>query len=273
MVQRRHDLTQQFKNNLLAYDEKKERLPWRPVVANTEMIDMEEETKDSMDTPSTALSVLYASPYVDGMGFYLYKQKDDESVQCNVTILEEEETVEEGGDTPVTVIVVSLWYWWKEVAIISLTTAILFNLLFTRRYLRVRERILLPTVISKSTQNATDSGVVVDNNRNVSESQTSEYVSRYLTDFDPVVCLGKGGFGVVFEAKNKIDDCHYAIKRIVLPDSRESRDRVMREVRALAKLDHHNIVRYFNSWMESPPPDWQRQHDLTFIWYVVFIFK
>lgn len=41
---------------------------------------------------------------------------------------------------------------------------------------------------------------------------------RYLTDFEPVQCLGRGGFGVVFEARNKVDDCNYAIKRIRLPN-------------------------------------------------------
>lgn len=41
---------------------------------------------------------------------------------------------------------------------------------------------------------------------------------RYLTDFEPIQCLGRGGFGVVFEAKNKVDDCNYAIKRIRLPN-------------------------------------------------------
>lgn len=35
----------------------------------------------------------------------------------------------------------------------------------------------------------------------------------------------------------------------------------MREVRALAKLEHCNIVRYFNSWLESPPCGWQEKHD------------
>lgn len=35
----------------------------------------------------------------------------------------------------------------------------------------------------------------------------------------------------------------------------------MREVKALAKLDHHNIVRYFNSWLECPPSGWQEEHD------------
>ena len=70
-------------------------------------------------------------------------------------------------------------------------------------------------------------------------------------------CLGKGGFGVVFEAKNKIDDIHYAVKRIQLPKSEDSRKKVMREVKFLAKLDHKNIVRYFNTWIESPPSGWQ----------------
>ncbi len=39
---------------------------------------------------------------------------------------------------------------------------------------------------------------------------------RYCTDFEQLACLGKGGFGVVFEARNQLDDCTYAIKRIAL---------------------------------------------------------
>lgn len=50
------------------------------------------------------------------------------------------------------------------------------------------------------------------------EHEVKDYQSRYLEDFEPVHCLGKGGFGVVFQARNKIDDCHYAIKRITLPN-------------------------------------------------------
>ncbi len=50
------------------------------------------------------------------------------------------------------------------------------------------------------------------------ECEKSLYKSRYQEDYDPIHCLGKGGFGVVFEVRNKIDDCNYAIKRITLPD-------------------------------------------------------
>jgi serine/threonine protein kinase len=57
------------------------------------------------------------------------------------------------------------------------------------------------------------------------------FVSRYLTDFEPIQCLGRGGFGLVFEVRNRLDDCHYAVKRIQLPNSEEAREKVMREVK------------------------------------------
>uniref|UniRef100_UPI0002080BD3 Eukaryotic translation initiation factor 2-alpha kinase 3 n=1 Tax=Mus musculus TaxID=10090 RepID=UPI0002080BD3 len=85
--------------------------------------------------------------------------------------------------------------------------------------------------------------------------------SRYLTDFEPIQCMGRGGFGVVFEAKNKVDDCNYAIKRIRLPNRELAREKVMREVKALAKLEHPGIVRYFNAWLETPPEKWQEEMD------------
>ncbi|VDP03303.1 unnamed protein product [Heligmosomoides polygyrus] len=66
--------------------------------------------------------------------------------------------------------------------------------------------------------------------------------------FEPVKLLGHGGFGVVFEARNRLDECPYAIKRIA---------RVLREVRAMAKLDHPGIIRYYHTWIERPPDGWQ----------------
>jgi translation initiation factor 2-alpha kinase 3 len=35
----------------------------------------------------------------------------------------------------------------------------------------------------------------------------------------------------------------------------------MREVKALAKLEHPCIVRYFNAWFEAPPVGWQEDND------------
>ena len=103
------------------------------------------------------------------------------------------------------------------------------------------------------------------NENEVSPAPEREYESRFLQDFVPEECLGIGGFGVVFKARNKMDDCCYAVKRILLPHNKKSREKVLREVRALAKLEHSAIVRYFNSWSEQPPPGWQKQQDEVLI--------
>ena len=59
--------------------------------------------------------------------------------------------------------------------------------------------------------------------------QNSDFTSRFTSDFQPVQCLGRGGFGVVFECKNKYDDINYAVKRITLPSTEENRNKVKRE--------------------------------------------
>ncbi|XP_012935928.1 eukaryotic translation initiation factor 2-alpha kinase [Aplysia californica] len=91
------------------------------------------------------------------------------------------------------------------------------------------------------------------------------YVSRFDTDFECLHCLGKGGFGIVFEAINRFDDQHYAVKRTILPKSEGAKEKVLREVRALATLEHIGIVRYFNAWVESPPAGWQEEKDKQFL--------
>jgi translation initiation factor 2-alpha kinase 3 len=72
-------------------------------------------------------------------------------------------------------------------------------------------------------------------------------------DFEIVGVLGRGGFGEVYDVRKPLDECSYAIKRIRLPRRSKAKERVLREVKALAKLDHPHIIRYYTSWEECPP--------------------
>ncbi|XP_064382382.1 eukaryotic translation initiation factor 2-alpha kinase 3-like isoform X3 [Halichondria panicea] len=81
-------------------------------------------------------------------------------------------------------------------------------------------------------------------------------IPRFDSDYELKGHLGKGGFGIVYHVQNKLDGGEYAIKRIKLPTSKSAKEKVMREVHALARLDHPAIVRYFHSWVEKAPPGW-----------------
>lgn len=60
--------------------------------------------------------------------------------------------------------------------------------------------------------------VEIISNDTVHNESNNDFKSRFLIDFILVDCLGKGGYGVVFEVKNRVDHRSYAIKRITLPD-------------------------------------------------------
>ena len=110
--------------------------------------------------------------------------------------------------------------------------------------------------------------------------------SRYQNEYDEIETLGKGGFGQVFKARNRLDGQLYAIKKIKLqskpkefsnsfdlqafenPKSFRSSNtastttsnlsflsaedlRIVREVKTFARISNHpNIVRYHASWIE-----------------------
>ncbi|KAL6263268.1 hypothetical protein P5V15_006068 [Pogonomyrmex californicus] len=215
---------------------------------------------------ATALSVLYNSEYINGNGFYLYSTEQCNHGDSNILRISDTEKPTLNyteNENKIFVHGTSLWYYWREVLFISFGTAIVLNFSLTRILNSlttvVKDAIPTPLIVERH--------VEIEKNYSTNDDgeNVNNFKSRYLMDFEPVDCLGKGGYGVVFEAKNKIDDCNYAIKRIALPNSQDSRERVMREVKALAKLDHHNIVRYFNAWLECPPPGWQEEHDQQWI--------
>ena len=71
--------------------------------------------------------------------------------------------------------------------------------------------------------------------------------------------IGSGSFGNVFKCLHKIDKNNYAIK-IVPVYNDVNKQKYMNEVEMMSKLDHPNIVRYYNSWIESIlPQDFDRE--------------
>ncbi|XP_011791424.1 PREDICTED: interferon-induced, double-stranded RNA-activated protein kinase [Colobus angolensis palliatus] len=66
---------------------------------------------------------------------------------------------------------------------------------------------------------------------------------RFGTDFKEIEFISLGGFGQVFKAKHRIDGKTYVIKRV-----KYNGEKAEREVKALAKLDHVNIVHYNGCW-------------------------
>lgn len=73
--------------------------------------------------------------------------------------------------------------------------------------------------------------------------------SRYAQDFDEVGILGKGGYGEVVKARNKLDGRFYAIKKIRHTEDKLAK--IMNEVMLLARLNHQYVVRYYAAWLED----------------------
>ncbi|KAI4732593.1 Serine/threonine-protein kinase [Aureobasidium sp. EXF-12298] len=74
--------------------------------------------------------------------------------------------------------------------------------------------------------------------------------SRYTKDFTELGRLGKGGFGEVVKARNKLDGGVYAIKK-VKQDSAAQLEHVLSEVMLLHRLNHAYVVRYYSAWVED----------------------
>jgi len=90
--------------------------------------------------------------------------------------------------------------------------------------------------------------------------------TRYHKDFEQLQWLGKGAFGVVYCCRHRLDNRMYAIKQIDLSKTLEPvirgkskevenalYDKIFKEIRTLARLNHCNVVRYYNSWLEALP--------------------
>jgi len=80
----------------------------------------------------------------------------------------------------------------------------------------------------------------------------AKQTSRYLTDFEDEILLGRGGFGEVVRSRSRFDGRFYAVKKITQRSS-ETLTEILKEVRLLSQMNHPSVVRYYNSWMEEVP--------------------
>lgn len=73
--------------------------------------------------------------------------------------------------------------------------------------------------------------------------------SRWKEDWEELELLGRGAYGSVVKARNKIDDRIYAVKKVRLKAHSDAK--IFREVNALSRLSHRFIVRYYTTWLET----------------------
>ena len=110
------------------------------------------------------------------------------------------------------------------------------------------------------TKSPTDTKTIGKNNsRSLEAELPTEYsfenlpqTSRYKHDFDEIGRIGEGGFGKVYKARHRLDGNIYAIKKIKLQKDMNSEEnkKIRREITYLSGLNHKNIVRYFQTWVE-----------------------
>jgi serine/threonine protein kinase len=134
---------------------------------------------------------------------------------------------------------------------------------------------VLSSSLSRSTQPPKNQGVGM-----IDGIPLIQY-SRYSSEFEETLALGKGGFGTVFRCKNALDGREYAIKKVFIRHRQQSPQqkqlqhqppedefarrlqRVLREVKILAVLDHPNIVRYYTAWLELEHGDEAERNPLS----------
>ncbi|VDM98144.1 unnamed protein product [Thelazia callipaeda] len=165
--------------------------------------------------------------------------------------------------------------WWKIIALfLTLIATLLVTVILHSREIRYQALFFLFKIIRKQSSeflsvkkaDSPRNSVVelTDNQKKVpvvSQSVQNMYSSKFLEDFSPEKWLGRGGYGVVFSCRNRLDDRNYAVKRIAVSNTSSAIEHVKREARAMARLEHPGIIRYFHTWMEKPPSGWQQAKD------------
>ncbi|RDW69397.1 hypothetical protein BP6252_08417 [Coleophoma cylindrospora] len=95
-------------------------------------------------------------------------------------------------------------------------------------------------------------------NNRMTESMTE---STFTTKYVDKTLLGRGGFGSVVKGLYLLDQTEYAVKAIPLGYGNLTEEQLLNqsiapaallELRAMARLNHTNLVRYHHAWLERP---------------------
>jgi len=81
------------------------------------------------------------------------------------------------------------------------------------------------------------------NQLNTSPPTGNNLYSRYKSDFEEMEFLGRGGFGEVVKARNKLDGRYYAIKKVKLnPKDNMTNRKILREVTTLSRCEIYLLL-------------------------------
>jgi len=108
-----------------------------------------------------------------------------------------------------------------------------------------------PSVLIKYIQESPDQAKSLIKNDAI--KKLIQNYSRLHQDFIELEKIGSGGFSTVFKVYHKIDSIIYAIKKIKIRNSdlkNNNLEKILNEVKCIAKMNHPNIIRYYNSWIE-----------------------
>jgi serine/threonine protein kinase len=94
--------------------------------------------------------------------------------------------------------------------------------------------------------------------RKTLDGSEAEEESRYEREFQELNLVGRGGFGAVYKARNRLDGSLYAVKKTQFQlrpkeafTMRGKSDAFLSEVALLSKMDHPHVVRYYAAWLEE----------------------
>ncbi|KAL7384317.1 hypothetical protein ABVT39_028016 [Epinephelus coioides] len=122
---------------------------------------------------------------------------------------------------------------------------------------RIRIAANFQNVNKKSKENIANFNGKKTGNNPSKKTTTQTVSSRFTTEFDSIACLGKGAFGRVYKAKQKLLKKDYAIKIVRCKEIKKA----LREAMALSDLHHRNIVRYYTCWLEDSEYQWDTADD------------